>query len=56
MPRGSFEEECQHPTCFTAWVSLSSYEPPQPFDSIEDAIAYIDLETSWRKQETFHDD
>ena len=49
--RGSFEEEMVNPTCFTAWVQLDKEQAPIPFDTLQDALNYIDLEASWQRQE-----
>lgn len=47
MPRGPFEEEMRHPTCFTAWVLLPGMDCPVGFDTIEEALEVIKLETMW---------
>jgi hypothetical protein len=47
VARGSFEEERFHPTCFSVWVLLPGIDQPVGFDSVEEAIEVIKLETLW---------
>ena len=47
MPRGSFHDEIRQPTQFTAWVLLPGMDEPVGFDTVEEALEVIQLETLW---------
>lgn len=42
--RGSFDDECWHPTQFTAWLFLPGAAMPTPFDTIQEALEVLALE------------
>ena len=49
MTRGSFEDECWFPTTLTCWVLLPGQATPIPYDTFEEALEVITLETLWQR-------